>query len=434
MIEAAKAREITEYEIYYTESDSTSVEIFREEIKSYSTERSGGVCFRCVIQEKAGYAATEDLTAEQAASLVERAVENAVSIESDAKAFLYQKGDSYAQTKELPPLPSAAELTEGALALQRKMYQADSRVADGTQAYLGAGSQRYALYNSNGLDLEDEIAYSQCYASALVKEGEEMYDGSADKMGAYGDMDLDALAAEAVEDALSTIGAQGVPSGKYRVVFSEKAAAALLMTFADIFSAENAQKGLSLLKDREGEKIAADCVTLVDDPRYPDSVFWRTFDGEGVAAYAKNVVENGVLRTLLHNLSTAQKAGVKTTGNASKPSYSAVVGVAPFTFYAKPGDASREELFERAGDGIYVTELQGLHAGANAVTGDFSLAASGFLLENGKKTKPVKGFTVADNFFTFLKKVDCMGREVKLLHGRVGAPALLAADVTVGGQ
>ncbi|MCH5341049.1 MAG: TldD/PmbA family protein [Acetatifactor sp.] len=435
VIGAAKAQGITEYEIYYTESESTTVEIFKEEVKGYGTESSLGVCFRCVIGERAGYAATENLTAEEAVSLVARAVENAESIESDQKAFIHKKGDDYAVVQETQgEFPSGAELVESALALQKKLYQADSRVVDGTQAYMAGGSEKYALYNSNGLDLEDKVSYAQCFALAIVKDGEDMYDGSADKMGALKDFDLDAVTAEAVEDAVSTIGAGGVDSGKYSVVFSGKAMAKLLMTYASVFSAEEAQKGLSLLKDKEGEKIAADCVTIIDDPRYPDSVIKRTFDGEGVATYAKNVVEKGTLNTLLHNLATADKAGVKSTGNASKPSYSSVVGISPFTFYVKPGEGKKEELFAKAGSGIYVTNIEGLHSGANAVTGDFSLAASGFLLEDGKKTTPVKGFTVADNFFTFLKKVVCVGEDLELVRGRVGSPSVLVEDITVGGK
>lgn len=435
VVREAETRGITEYEIYYTESESVSVEMYQEEVKSYGTESSLGVCFRCVINERAGYAATENLTAQEAMSLVARAVENAKSIESDEKAFIYEKGDNYASLGETQEeLSSGALLVEAAEALQKKMYQADNRVVDGTQAYLSGGSEKYALYNSKGLDLEDKVSYAHCVAVPIVKDGEEMYDGYADKMGSLQDFDLDLITAEAVEDAVSTIGAGEVPSGKYSVVFSGKAMAKLLMTYASVFSAEEVQKGLSLLKDKEGEKIAADCVTLIDDPRYPDSVIKRTFDGEGVAAYAKNVVENGTLNTLLHNLTTAAKAGTKSTGNASKPSYSSVVGISPFTFYLKPGNVTQEELFAQAGKGIYVTNLEGLHSGANAVTGDFSLAAAGFLIEEGKKARPVKGFTVADNFFLFLKKIESVGTDLKLLRGRYGSPAVLVKEITVGGK
>lgn len=435
VIKAAESREVTEYEIYFTESETTYTETFQEELKSYSADSSLGVCFRCLKGDSAGYAATENLTVEEAASLVDRALENAASIESEEKSFIHKKGDDYAVIEEMQPrLPSGSQLAESALALQKKLYQADHRVVDGTQVYLGCSRERYALYNSNGLDLEDQISYSQCYAMAIVRDGEEMYNGSAERMGVFEDFDSEDITRKAVEEAVSTIGADGVPSGKYSVVFSPRAMSSLLRTYSDVFSAEAAQKGLSLLKDKEGEKIAADCVTLVDDPRYSGSARKRTFDGEGVAAYAKNVVEDGTLNTLLHNLSTAEKAGVKTTGNASKVSYSSVVSVSPFTFYLKPDEGTREELFARAGSGVYVTDLNGLHAGANTITGDFSLSASGFLIEEGKKSKPVKGFTVADNFFSFLKKVEAVGADLELINGKYGSPSVLVKDITVGGK
>lgn len=437
---------IADYELYYTESEATSVEIFQEEVKGYSTEDNCGVSFRCIVDGKAGYASTENRTEEEARSLVLRALDNAASIESEEKAFIHEKGDKYAVLEESGMTkPAGAELTDAALALQRELYQADERVADGTQAYMAYGGEKYALYNSNGLDLEDKVAFSMCYAIPIVAAGGEMYDGLEMKRGDLKEFDLKAIAADAVENAVSTIGADSVPSGKYTVVFSNKTMATLLMTYSSVFSAEAAQKGLSLLNGKEGEKIAADFVTIVDDPMYHDNVIKRTFDGEGVAAYAKNVVEDGVLVTLLHNLKTAAKAGVKSTGNAGRPSYASVIGVSPFTFYIEPAAAEDmpegrkpgkvpEELLQKAQTGIFVTEVTGLHAGANPVTGDFSLSAKGFLITEGKKGAPIKNFTVSGNFFNLLKDVEVLGSDLDFVQGMFGSPSVLVRDLAIAGK
>lgn len=118
----------------------------------------------------------------------------------------------------------------------------------------------------------------------------------------------------------------------------------LLQTFSSVFSADAAQKGLSLLAGKEHSQIAAPCVTLVDDPLLPGGFASRPFDGEGVATYTKKVIENGVLTTLLHNLKTANKAGCASTGNASRASYAASVGVSPTNFFLQPGQADLDAL------------------------------------------------------------------------------------------
>lgn len=447
VIRIASEMQITDYELYYTEGDSTSAEIYKEEVKSYSVEEDMGVCFRCIIKGRAGYASTENLTEEEAGSLVTRALENAGTIESEEESMLHKKGDTYAVCgKNQAPVPSGIQLIDSAGELQREMYGADSRVTDGTQAYMGYSRQKYALCNSNGLDLEDEVSMTWCYGMALVSEGGELYDGSRNKRGNLQDFDLKKIAEEAVEDAVSSIGAGSVPSGKYTVVFSNKTMATLLSTYASVFSAEQAQKGLSLLNGKEGEKIAADFITIVDDPRYKDSCEKRTFDGEGVAAYPKNVVEKGRLNTLLHNLKTAAKAGVKTTGNASKASYASVVGISPFTFYIMPEEKADtaeaagtdrgypEDMLALAGEGIYITEVSGLHAGANPVTGDFSLSSKGFLIKEGKKDAPVKSFTVSGNFFTLLKEIEKVGSDLDFTGGKYGSPSVLVRNMAVAGK
>ena len=131
------------------------------------------------------------------------------------------------------------------------------------------------------------------------------------------------------------------------------------------------------------------------------------------------MVENGKLTTLLHNLKTAAKAGIKSTGNASKASYASVVGISPFTFYIQPKEGEKESLFE---------------AGANAISGELSLAATGFMLENGKKAAPVKNFTVSGNFFDLLKSVEMLGGDLEFMNGKFGSPSALVRNIAVAGK
>lgn len=437
---AAKANDIKDYELYYQESAQTQTEIFKTEVKGFNTNSGLGVCFKCLVNGKMGYASTEHLSEEEAASVVERAMENAKTIESEEPSFIYTKGDTYAVLdKKENKLPTAAELIDFSLSLQKQLYKTDERVVDGTQAYAGFAESKSALYNSNGLDLEDSASFAYTYGMAVVAEGEERYDGMDIASGSFTSFDVEKIAGEAVKDAVDTIGAESVPSGKYPVVFSNKVMASMLTTYSSVFSAEAAQKGLSLLKGKEGEKIASDIVTLTDDPMREDALVPATFDAEGVATYKKNVIENGTFVTLLHNLKTAAAAGVKSTGNGKKASYASNVGISPFSFFINPGQGTLEDLMKDAGNGIYITSVEGMHAGANAITGDFSLAASGFMIENGKKGRPVKNITVSGNFFTLLKEIVRIGEDLKfnpfaLGDSRSGSPSVLLKEMTVAGK
>ena len=151
-----------------------------------------------------------------------------------------------------------------------------------------------------------------------------------------------------------------------------------------------------------------------------------------------HLVEKGVLNTLLYNLKTADKAGKVTTGNASKASYSAPVAIRPFTMYIAGGTLTEEQLLQKAENGIYINALEGLHAGANAVSGDFSLQSAGYRIENGVKTEHIKSFTVAGNFYELLKKITATADNMKL-HNPLGttsfgAPSVLVDNLSIAGK
>jgi PmbA protein len=274
--------------------------------------------------------------------------------------------------------------------------------------------------------------------SAVVRDGEELSNDLSIKLGALPTIDRAALAEKVTVGALSKLGGECAPTGTYPVVFNPKAMSDLLQTFSGIFSSEKAQKGLSQLADKEGQRIASEVVTIVDDPFYKDNPMPIHFDAEGSPTRCKKIVEKGVLNTLLYNLKTANIAGKKTTGNAAKSGYNASVAVRPFTMYLAGGSLSEEELLQGISSGVYINALEGLHAGANAVSGDFSLQSAGFLIEDGKKTTHVKSFTVAGNFYDLLNNITAVADNVELPMAlgmtAFGAPSVLVQGLSVAGK
>ena len=439
VIEECATLGIEEYELYYSAGESTSVDTFLHEINEFTSSQEGGLCFRCIVNGKMGYASTEELSAQQAKAVVARAVDNASVLESEEQVFLGQGGQEYEplQLKQRAVAPTD-KLISVALETQEKLYKAHPSVIDGCQVNTLTERSEIAIYNSKGLDLHYENALSGIVAVAVVSDGKEMSNDFQIKLGDLDDIDTDELTKKAAEEAVLKMGGEPAPTGNYPVVFSPGAMSSLLGVYSSIFSSESAQKGLSKLSGREGEAVAAACVTIVDDPFHKDNPMPMNFDAEGSPTHCKNVVEKGVFQTLLYNLKTAAVAGKKTTGNASKAGYDASVAVRPFTMYIAGGEMSEEEIFAEAGEGVYITDLSGLHAGANPISGDFSLQSAGFMIREGKKAEYVKSFTVAGNFYDLLKNVRCVASNMKLPRAMgvttFGAPSVLVDGLSVAGK
>ena len=439
VIAAAEKYGLADYELYYSSAESVSVDTFRREINEFSSSTEGGVCFRTLKDGQMGYASTEDLSPEEAEAIVLRAAENAGVLESAEQSFLGEAGGEYQKTDiEIPELPATEELVKFALSGQDIAYAADPLVTDGTSTNLINMSEKTAIFNSRGLDLSCENAATVLVVSAVVSDGKEMNNDFTVKIGVPDADTLKETVEKAVRGAKAKLGADVAPTGSYPVIFAPKAVASLLGTFASAFSAEAAQKGLSLLAGKEGQTIASEIVHLTDDPFWPENLMQRPFDAEGMPAFRKDLIAGGELKTLLYNLKTAAVAGVKTTGNASKYGYAGSVGISPFTLVLEPGEIAEEELLKKTGYAVYIDSLQGTHAGANPISGDFSLQSGGFMVRDGVKAEAVKSFTVAGNFFELLKHIEALSDKTEFISmgGRNGyaVPAVLVSGLSIAGK
>ena len=421
------------YEIVIHTRESAGAEALKKEISSVSYSRSSTMQVRCVVAGKSGYAVSELVTPEAAAEAVEQACANASVVDDLDEMPLFPGSEHYEEVHDVvPELPSTEEMKAMALELQEKTYAASDKIVDGTQSQVSGMKVSQMLLNSAGLDLSYDSGMVYRVAMAAVKDSK---DGAEDAADDYAIADAsketaDETVKKAVDGALNNLWADTVDSGKYNIIIDAATMRSLLGVYSTIFSARSAYMKISMLAGKEGEVVASENVTVVDDPFHPEKFGHCPFDGEGVATYTKNVIEKGVLKTLLYNRMYAKLMGKETTGNARDAKT-----IAPNGLYLAAGEYSEEALLEKLGNGIYVTGLDGLHAGANTQSGDFSLKASGFLVENGKKTRPVKNFTIADNFFNMIKKVDALSDKVKFsITSSVGSPDVLFTDVAVSGK
>ena len=438
LVAALSEAGLTEYEIYYMGDESTSVETLNKEVNSFSSSTGGGLCLRVAVDGKMGYASTELMTEAEMMQLPERAKANAYATEKPDTVGIFAGSEEYEELKiKKADLLSAAELKAYALKTGEALFAKDPAVKEGTSSRAVSAGTTVRLFNSHGVDLSLDCGINALIGEAVVGvDGENQQDYSFKNL--KGEDTVAEVVDEAVSDALAKIGAGFVDSGKYNVIISGNQMRSLLSVFSNAFSAKAVMDGMSRLKGLEGEKIAADIVTITDDPQREGNAAGTNFDAEGVATHRKSVVEAGVLKTFLHNRETALAMGKETTANASKAGYSSPIGIRPYSFAIEPGDKTQDELFAMAGDGIYITSFGGLHAGANPVSGDFSLQSAGFMIRDGKKCEAVKSFTLAGNFFDLLKNIAALGDKLErgVATGVTGfcSPDVFVPEMSVAGK
>ncbi len=433
VLRAAKARNV-QAEVFALSAESVEAGASEGVLERYKASKTGGLSLRVNINGRSGYAYTE--RCENADNLVERALDNARSIESGDEHPMQGRCSYGSVSRPVFPLegmPHSYKI-ELALSLEKRTLALDPRVKRVVYCDIGTGTGRITIRNSLGLEAARQSASSYAYVMPVVEEDGELKTGFGFRLHEEA-ADLDACAREAVERALDKLHASPVPSGSYRVILGNIAMADLLEAFTPMFSAEEAQKGCSLLAEREGQRIGADCISITDNPFH--AIAPRAFDDEGTPCRKKRVVDHGIFKTLLHNQKTAKKAGVPSTGNGYRASAASPIDAAPSVFYIEPGSVDVHALTERLGDGLFITELAGLHAGLSTVSGDFSLQACGKLIEHGEIIRAVDNITLAGNFLELLQHTELAADDLRFtMPGGVytASPSLLISSLSVGGE
>ena len=431
-LEAAQAAGISPAEATVARSEAFSVRVRAQKLEDYKVSDRVQLTLRGRWQGRIGTASTQAMDRESLALLIQGVKESAELIEDDEQDDILPPDAHYEAVcnySDALDAISAEDKIALAMCIDERICAADARVSPDATV-VSTASEVFSIKNTLGLNLSHSSNLIYAYASCLAREGDAAATGFKLLWGyTMEDVSPFAVADGCVKDAVEKLGAGRLQSGARRVVIRNNAMADLLSTFCGVFSADNAQKGLSLLSGKEGTAIASPAVTLTDDPLLPLGMGSCPFDREGAATMTKNVIDGGVLRTLLHNRKTAKKAGVATTGNAAGSGR-----VAPSNLYIQPGEASLRDLLAHMENGLLLTEVSGLHAGANPVSGDFSLLARGFEVVDGEPQRAVEQFTVAGNFFALLQDVEAVGSDLLFEGSPIGSPSVAVKKLNIAGE
>ena len=432
--ELAKSAGISEAQLYISKRYSLSFSLFHSEADNYSVSNAFKIIARGIVNGKFGSATCDVWNQEKAQYLVDEIVKNAKVIEIDDPSIIYPGSPKYKKintfNKDLALVPIEKKM-ELLYQLEKEIKENDSRIIEIQNVEYSETSESITLLNSNGLKLTQKSNFFTYVGAALASDGVQTKSGYEIFLdNDFNKVNVSELAKKIAINTVEQLGGEPCISGKYKVVLSPDAVASLIGAYIDNADAESVQKHSSLFIDKLNEAVASRKVTIEDKP-LQRSVFGRWFDDEGVATYNKPIIKNGKLMTYLYTLTTATKDGVTSTGNGSLGSK---VYASPFFLAMKPGKKSQEELFKEVGDGIYITDLSGLHAGLNPQSGNFSLQSTGFVIEGGKKGKGLDLITLSGNLLTLFKDIVEVGSDVKVFASAVSCPSVIVKKLSVTGK
>ena len=448
-IEAALAAGAGEAEAFVSDSTGLEARIYEEDVESLSEAGERGLGVRAWMEGRVGYAYGTDLSPQGLEGIAAGAVETARISDPDQFAAAPEPAGEAAPIPGLAD-PAAAQWrtdrkVELAKAIERAARGADRRVvAVETSVFVderSAAALAFARGVSGAYEATSCYAYLQAIAAADGggSERHERQTGLGFGIGrSPAALDPEAIGREAAERATSLLGATKPASRSCPVVLDQTVAASFVGFVAGLLCADSIQRGRSPFAGRLAETIASEALGLADDGREPDGLASAPFDGEGTPTGRTPLIEGGILRAYLHDSYTARREGGqwRSTASAARSGYRSPPSVSPSNLIVAPGALSFDELLAEAQEGIYVTEVAGLHSGVNPVSGTFSVGATGRAISGGELAEPADEFTIASDLPAMLTAIRAAGERPRWVPfgGSVKTPALLVGEMAIGGR
>jgi PmbA protein len=422
---------ITDLEVFAVRNKSLKLSVYQDKLDQHVQSDIEAVTIRGIYKNKLSTVRFENLATTNVEHMLDKLIENAQALTVVEPAIIYEGSKVYPEVKDelfdfgTVPVIEKINLLKH---LEKKILSNQAVTQVQSTQYQEIDTKT-TLVNSKGLELTRHNTYAYAYAVGVFAKDDDIktaYDIKLVKT--FSEFDADQMAEDTIEKGVSKLGGKSVPSNAYPVVFSNEMFSNILSVFTSIFSGEAAFRNLTALKDKVGTKIFGENISLIDDPLHQDAYFKMPFDDEGVACFKRAVVNQGVFTGFNHNLKTASIFKQEPTGNSFNGSISTT------NFYLEPTKLSFDEMIKDVEDGIFITDLIGLHAGVKTVSGEFSLQAGGFKIVNGKLDHPVKMIVVSGNFFELMNNVLGIANDLKFELSGVGSPSVLVKSLMIGGE
>ncbi|MFA5560284.1 MAG: metallopeptidase TldD-related protein [Acholeplasmataceae bacterium] len=422
---------LTDLQIFSTKNESLRIDVYNQKVDKHVQSSVEVMTIRGIYDGKMSSVRFENLSDANIESMLDRLIENAKALTTSEPAIIYEGSPSYPEVVEEETDFEKVDVKDRIQLLMdlEKAVLASEKIKQVQATQYQETATETTIVNTKGLSLSRSNRFAYSYALGVFGDDNDIvtaYDIKLAKQ--FKEFDAKEIAAKTIDKGVSKLGGKTIKTNRYPVVFSNEMFASILGVFVPVFTGEAAHKNLTALKDKVGEKIALDNINIIDDPLLPEAFFKSPFDDEGVACQKRYIVENGVFKGFFHNLKTAKIFNVEPTGHGFNGA------IAPTNCYLEPGKISFDELIKPIEDGVYITDLVGLHAGVKTVSGDFSLQASGFKIKDGKLDHPVKMIVVSGNFFTLLNNIKGIANDFRIDLSNMGSASVYIDEMMIAGE
>jgi PmbA protein len=425
-------------EVYLETGRNLSIEVRNGEIETIQEAAAYGAGFRVFVKGRMAFSSCNDFNEKALEDTISRAIDFArISTADPDNVLPDDKGMTevaglYDESIAKIPMDTKIELAKKV----EKLATMDPRITTSAGSGYGEGEGEVFLANSHGLLKSAKSSACSFWVSVVAEKGEQKSSGG-ESCGRriYADLKpAEEVAAKAARDAYSMLDPRPVKTQKAAVIFDKEVAVALLGGILWAIDGESVLQGASFLGKKMGQRIASELVTLIDDGTLQKGMGSEPFDGEGVPTQKRILLDKGVLQGFLYNTIVAKRAGLKSTGNASRGGFASLPGIGPHNFYMAAGQAKPEDIIKATKTGLWLKEVTGY--GINPVNGNFSGGASGFWIEDGKVAFPVKGLTIAATADEMLNGIDLVADDLDLddLDRMMAAPTFRIKLMQIGGE
>src|SRR5690625_3471422 len=430
-IELGLEKGLTDIEIHINEKTNLMINVYNQKVEQNEISKMKTAKIKGIFNGKVSFVSVENLSDNNISLMIDHLIDSAKHITANEPAIIYEGSNNYlkddtdrfdfSKINTLDKIKLMKEIERGIL--NNPLVETVSDIS------YNKVETKTKIINTKGLNLERHNTYDMIYTNDTYKKNNQVKSGmSYQIVNKYDDIDKNHLINDNIINGTSQLGASTIKSNKYPVIIDKEQVGDLISSFSSIFSGEAAYRNLTKLQDKENEIIASSIVNLIDSPMHKESIFKYPFDNEGVACKERYWIKQGVFTGFSHNLKTAKIFKTNSTGNGFFNS------IIPTNLVLEPGPFSFDELVVSIKDGVYITDLIGLHAGVETVSGDFSLQAAGFLIKNGQITKPVDMIVVSGNFYDLLKNITMIANDFKFGMSGVGSSSIKIKELMIAGE